>query len=301
MIVDQCITQAQAFGQRLRDSSEPEGAKWTDQKVRSVLLAEQIAKLVVFSPTYAREMEQCTLRLDFMDHEQGEKSARKWLSCNRRWCPVCAWRKSKLRYEAVLRNLPRIVEANPDSRFAMWTFTVRNCSTDDLRSVVERMNRAWLRLVNRRTSPITGYVRSLELTFPADGEVHPHFHILVSRDRKGRFPAFVDLQKAWAECLEVDYLPVIECHMIRKGVANGGVLKALGQVLKYSIKPLDQLPFAVWAIPAIASLKGVRFVASGGILKRIFEKDDDRPELSPVKAKRSYCFRAFEREYRREA
>jgi len=297
MIVDQVFTQAQAFGERLRDSSEPEGAKWTDQKVRNTLLAEQIAAL---APQYGREMALCALRLEFRDHIEGEKSVKKWSSCNRRWCPVCAWRKSKMRYQSVLRNLPVILEANPSSRFAMWTFTVRNCSPDDLKATVKQMATAWNRLIARRTSPVTGYVRALELTFPRDGEVHPHYHVLVARDRKGRFPAHAELTQIWRECLGVEYDPVIECHMIRESVADGAIFKALGQVLKYSVKPMAELAFAPWAIPAIASLKGIRFVATGGILKEIFAVDPDIPEASAVSDRRFFTYRAAEREYRKE-
>lgn len=300
MILDQCVTRAQAFGERLRDSAEQDGAKWTDQKVRNTLLAEQIAAL---APRYGREMADCCLRLEFRDHIEGEKSVKKWSSCNRRWCPVCAWRKSRMRYQAVLRNVPKILEAHPGLRFGMWTLTVRNCSPEDLKATVAAMSKAWNRLTLRRTSPIVGYVRSLELTFPRDGEVHPHFHVLVARDRFGRFPAHEDLRGIWRECLGVDYDPIVECHMVGHAVEERGprsLLRSLAQVLKYSVKPMDRLAVAPWAIPAIAGLKGVRFVSTSGVLKDVFAEDEDRPDVSPVKAKRFFAWRSCEFEYRKE-
>lgn len=205
-----------------------------------------------------------------------------------------------MRYQSVLRNLPLILEANPSVRFAMWTLTVRNCAPEDLKATVGQMSKGWNRLVDRRTSPVVGYVRALELTFPREGEVHPHYHVLVARDRKGRFPAHADLVRIWRECLGADYEPVVECHMVRESSADGAIFKALGQVLKYSVKPMGELAFAPWAIPAIAALKGVRFVATGGVLKEIFAADPDLPEVSAISDRRFFSYRAGEREYRRE-
>lgn len=298
MIVDQVFSRAQSFGDRLRDTAEVEGAKWSDQKARCMDLADQVGKVAI---TYGRELALCALRLDFRDHEDGGKSVKKWSSCNRRWCPVCAWRKSKMRYLAVLRNLPGILAANKGSRFAMWTFTVRNCRVDELSQVTSLMAAAFRRLTLRPSFPITGYVRALEITFPREGEAHPHYHVVVSRDRLGRFPSHADLVAAWRECLRIDYDPIVEAHMVRVDKSGcESVLKALSQVLKYSIKPMNELPYATWAIPAVAALKGVRFVASGGIFKELFAEEENKPEQSPVVESRAYAYQAEEREYRRE-
>jgi Replication protein len=200
-----------------------------------------------------------------------------------------------VRYQFAMENLPRILKENPGLRFGMWTLTVRNCSAAELPGTVSLMNAAFRRMTLRETSPVLGYVRSLEITFPREGEAHPHYHVLVARDRFGKFPSHAELVRIWRECCRVDYDPVVECHMVK----GPDLVKAVGQVLKYSIKPLSELAYATWAIPAVALLKNVKFVTSGGVFKGIFD-EVERPEMSPVKKTRSYAYRAVEREYRRE-
>lgn len=298
MILKQVITQAQAFGERLRDSTEVEGFKWSDQKARCVDLARQVKKV---SPAYGHELELCALRLEFRDHEDGKKSVKKWSSCNRHWCPVCAWRKSRMRFAAVLRNLPRILDANKGARFALLTFTVKNCPVEDLSDVVAAMAAGFRRMTRSRTFPAIGYVRALEITFPREGEAHPHYHVVFARGRTDSFPSADDWRAIWAECVGLDYVPMVNAQMVKaRGAPGESVLKALAQVLKYSIKPMNELPYATWAVPAVAALKGVRFVATGGIFKSLFAEDEDKPDMAPVVASRPYAWRADEREYRRE-
>lgn len=206
-----------------------------------------------------------------------------------------------MRYAAVLRNLPKIFDSNNGARYALWTFTVRNCHVSDLGDVVAAMSAGFRRMMLRKTSPVIGYVRALEITFPREGEAHPHYHVVVARGRYSEFPTADELREQWAECVGLDYVPMVNAQYVKaRGGGLPAVLDALSQVLKYSIKPMNELPYATWAIPAIAAMKGVRFVATGGIFKELFAEDEDKPEKSAVIASRGYAWRSDEGEYRRE-
>jgi hypothetical protein len=81
--------------------------------------------------------------------------------------------------------------------YAFLTLTHRNKPLNELRDSLSEMTRAWHKLSRRRTFPVTGFLRSIEVTmqlhrmpkdkkkntgFPvreSDGQLmsHPHFHI----------------------------------------------------------------------------------------------------------------------------
>jgi len=120
------------------------------------------------------------------------------------------------------RAFPKIYEDHPDWRYVMLTLTVRNCSVLDLKKTVTGMNQAWKRLIERKTWPALGFVRSLEITRGKDGSAHPHYHCLLAVP-SGYFAGKNYLSTAkwadlWREALRVDYTPICDVRTVKPKV-----------------------------------------------------------------------------------
>src|SRR5690554_8117477 len=108
------------------------------------------------------------------------------------------------------QSLPSLVESYPKARWLFLTVTVKNCPVSDLRETLQSMNKAWQRLIKRKEfKPVTGWIRTTEVTRGADGTAHPHFHVLLmvppswfTRDYVKKM-RWVEL---WQESMKLDYL-----------------------------------------------------------------------------------------------
>lgn len=295
MIVHNAVRQGQDSGVVLSDSVHQGGTKWTDKKRLNQKLHEAISRfadaLLLGLSKYGYELSICTIRLVIQKRADGSTSFRPFSTCKRRWCPVCSWRASVKNWLNAIRNFPRIQREYPAARYGFFTFTVPNCSPDELAETVKRMNAAWRRLCQRESFISLGWMKTLEITFKKlpDKEsgvefesCHPHFHAILMRDCRDRWPSGPDWRRLWAESYRIDVdASNVEMRMIPDGDEEE-LKRAIGQVIKYSIKPMEELPFAEWAIPTIAELKGFRFLSGGGVLKSIFTEPDDLPDESPL-------------------
>lgn len=206
-----------------------------------------------------------------------------------------------------LKALPKITADYPKARYVFLTLTVKNCEIGELRETLDRMNRAWQRLVQRKQYAAIGFARSTEVTKAADGKAHPHFHALLmvkpSYFSHG-YLSQADWTELWRSCLRVDYTPIVNVKAVqnrRKG-SNGqkdlqegsdplqAISAAIVETFKYSIKPEDLIGKGTeadreWLLKLTHQLHKTRAVALGGVFKNylseaepenlIGEDDDD--------------------------
>ena len=99
---------------------------------------------------------------------------RKAKFCRVRLCPICMWRKSMAWRARFYQAWPKIQEDYKSARYFHLVLTVPNCEVLDLRSVIDRMNKSWNRMVSRKTWPAIGFLRSFEVTRSKIGKTHPH-------------------------------------------------------------------------------------------------------------------------------
>lgn len=193
----------------------------------------------------------------FIDPKTGERWIRlnKAFFCRSRFCVVCQWRKSLMWRGRFLTAMPAILRDFPSSRFIFLTLTVRNCDLTDLRSTLDEMNRAWRRMIQRKSFPAIGFARSTEVTRNWDvyyrdayqgrmsvrkleewktkhrrynfdrlrlevtDEAHPHFHALLmvpSTYFNGNYYLSQrDWTDLWQSCLQVDYPPRVDVRAIK--------------------------------------------------------------------------------------
>ena len=173
------------------------------------------------------------------------------------------------------------------------TLTHRNRPLNELRDSLSEMTRAWDKLSRRRTFPVTGFLRSMEITMQMqrtpndkkkntglpvrapDGQLmsHPHFHILLEMG-----PGYFDNMKKtewwvkeWQSALDCDYGPTIYIRKIHPG-NDGDFNKAILETVKYTVKPEDfgnGEHSAEWLYGITEQLHGLRSLAVGGSIAKL--------------------------------
>ena len=180
----------------------------------------------------------------------------RWCRC--RQCPMCQFaRSSKIR--AKLFKAFKDFDFGDETSYSFLTLTLQNCPLNELRETIGLMNSAWHKFSRRRTFPVTGYLRSLEVTMQRDRMpwdkkkntgppsrspddqlmAHPHFHILLRTadgfDRHTKDKPWLIGQ--WTSALRADYRPSINIKKVRPTSLN--FADTLLEVAKYTVKPSE--------------------------------------------------------------
>jgi plasmid rolling circle replication initiator protein Rep len=242
---------------------------------------------------YAVRVEQCSQVLEFARDPPGTgvrkyKLKNAWF-CRVRHCPVCQWRRA-LKYQAkVYRALPALLRDFPDTRFLFMTLTVRNCPVGELRTTLDRMRRAWVRLTQLRTFPARGWVRAVEITrSQRDRSAHPHYHCLLMVPPayfQGDYLKQAEWAELWRQCLRIDYKPVVDIRTVKLALVPttqrvnkppAHLWEAVAEIIKYAVKPSDMIRDHEWFLQLSDQLRSTKAVAIGGILKHyIKEREPD--------------------------
>lgn len=246
---------------------------------------------------YADRINECSGLLEFIttvNPDTGEsklklKSAR---FCRVPRCPVCQWRRSLMWRAKAFKVIPKIFDSHPSARFVFLTLTVKNCALDELRSTLSKMNAAWKRLIERNQFPAIGWIKAVEVTRGDDDTAHPHFHCLLMVNPSYLTGKTYLSHKKWTElwqsCLRVEYTPIVHIQTVKtvKG-ANQGMLEAVLETIKYSVKPGDVLRGQQanghvsdrdWLVELTKQLYKTKSIATGGLLKDYLQELETDPE-----------------------
>jgi len=259
----------------------PKDSKWDLFRRK----ADRIADLYFSGgrPDYAARIRQCAARLvmDLVINADGEIGLRlnSGHFCRVPRCPICGWRNS-MKWEAKIFNLmPKILEQYPGHRFLFLTLTIRTCPLDELRVNLQLMNRAWVRLTQRKQFPAIGWIKKVEVTRSPNDYAHPHLHCLLMVKPSyftGKYylkqEAWADL---WAKSMRIDYTP--STHIRRADGNKPGEIdtKAILEISKYCTKTEDIIDFnttyptknAEWLVTLTQQLHKMRMLSSGGVFK----------------------------------
>jgi plasmid rolling circle replication initiator protein Rep len=239
-------------------------------------------------------------------------------------CPVCQWRRSLMWRAKAFKILPKVFENYPSSRFIFLTLTVRNCSVSELRSTLVTMNAAWKRLAERKQFPAIGWLKAVEVTRAWDcydgkkfigrhgttwvenweksynsklrleptDECHPHFHCLLMVNSNyfvGRnYLSQERWTELWQKSLRIDYTPIVDVRALKSLTgANQGMLEAVLETFKYSVKPSDFLRAVTpeqqagdkeLLVELTQQLYKTKSIATGGLLKHYLKELEQEPE-----------------------
>lgn len=237
---------------------------------------------------YAERMRSCSPYLDFsIDSDSGLKLKRSFF-CHVRHCPVCQWRKSLYWKAMMYKTYDAIKDEYLTHRWLFLTLTLENCNITDLRSTLQHMHKAFVKLTKRKEfKNVVGFVRTTEVTRDKKRpytHAHPHYHcmILVKPDyfNKGNYVKKMDWVRAWGACLNVNYLPNLDIRVMRSKDDDNDIRGVVAETLKYACKPSDMIfdntpQSHAWFFEYTKQVHKMRFVNSGGVLKNALKSEKE--------------------------
>ena len=184
--------------------------------------------------------------------------------------------------------LPTVMQNHPKHRWLFLTLTVRNCHASELRETIKKMNDAFKKLTKRKEfKPVTGWLRTTEVTRGKDGSAHPHFHVLLkvppSYFKGGQYVKQQTWREIWGSALKADYLPVVNIKTVKPRKRDNvspedhaqALAGAVAETLKYAVKPDDMTNDPDWFLEITRQCHKLRFVASGGVLKNVLKVEQE--------------------------
>jgi plasmid rolling circle replication initiator protein Rep len=264
---------------------------------------------------YADRIKQCSQLLGFAFEAQDSSDLKIRLRqakfCRVRFCPVCQWRREMMWRARFFQAVPKIMNDHPNDRWICLTLTVKNCPIAELRVTLGQMNKAWVRLSQRKEFPALGFVKSVEVTrawdcydsskfvgthgktwvakwetehhkmlrLEATDEAHPHFHCLLFV-RKSYFtePKYISQERwveLWKGALRVDYTPNVDVRAVKRAYGKTNTIgHAILETLKYSVKEADLIHDATWLQELTKQLHKTRAVSVGGILRQYISEEE---------------------------
>lgn len=269
---------------------------WQQHKINSLKLytlyqeAKEIDEMVI-SDSRLQSLKECADSLLFEINTEQKKRLKSANFCRLRTCSTCNWRKSLKLFGQVNVIADRVLKDSPTTRFIFATFTVRNCSANELTNCLNSMNEAfkYLTAKSRRFIASAGFkqnllgnMKAIEITYNSKEDTyHPHFHCIFAVKAGYFTKGYIkksEWQNIWQQCMKLDYEPIVHVETIK-----GGTAKAVAEVAKYPIKmdELANLPNKVRAISALITytkvLRGRRLITFGGIfadVKKILKLED---------------------------
>lgn len=230
------------------------------------------------SDSRLRSLEECASYLLFGVDDEGRKKLHGANFCRLRTCPMCNWRKSLKLFGQVSKIVDVVLAEKPSTRFIFATFTVKNCSGDELANALALLNQAFSYLTgkSRNFAPaaafkksLEGYMKAIEITYNSNEDTyHPHIHCIFAVKASYFTHGYIkqaDWVELWQRCAKLDYAPSVDVRSIKHGTA-----RAVAEVAKYPVK-MDELAGigdrAVSALVVFSRvLKNRRLVTFGGVM-----------------------------------
>jgi plasmid rolling circle replication initiator protein Rep len=276
--------------------------KFQPKKKQNIRIYEFIEKKLSES---GRELfKSCSTFNQFITTQDKEKKKLVHSNpCKNRFCPICAWRKA--RKDAMkIGTMMEAIKLEEKKEFIFLTLTTPNIKAEEVKSEIDRFNKAFNKLFKRRNiqSSIKGYIRKLEMTYdkerfitkemykrrksyydkrglkvddnnPNYDTYNPHFHVLLCVNKS----YFTDKryyisQKSWLEMWrDVTNMPEItQVHIQKVELIREG--NAVGEIAKYSAKDYEmsvsQNVFDIF----YTALKGRQLIVYGGLFKEYVKK-----------------------------
>jgi len=208
------------------------------------------------------------------------KKLKKANFCKFRFCSTCNWRRN-MNINRELLEAFQTIEDTRSVAYLFLTLTLENPQTSDLKTTVAHLNKSFIRLAQTKAyrDIILGHFKALEIVGDKtpEGEVHPHFHIILIVDKSYfKSPKYIHTEQwveMWQKALRVDYSPIVHIQKIKaKRTKSGKKLTALQsavfEVAKYSVKHTILTEKSNTEFSQIMlQTKGMRFFATGGLLK----------------------------------
>jgi plasmid rolling circle replication initiator protein Rep len=202
--------------------------------------------------------------------------------CRVRLCPTCMWRKSMAWRARFYQAWPLIQQKYRSARYFHLVLTVPNCEITDLRDKLNQINKAWKRMVDRKTWPALGFLRSVEVTRDKEGRAHPHLHILMMVKPEYFSRKYMNREvwrEYWASALRIPAESLIHPY-VRSVRGADDVSKLVLEIAKYAVKmkPMAKMlknkAGQKWFLELDKQLENTKAITLGGALKEVINSEE---------------------------
>ena len=203
-------------------------------------------------------------------------------TCQKRWCPRCMQRKA-LADALEIYTLANYLYTEKNYRFLFVTLTVPNCSGDDLRDTITRLNKGIDRLFKRApyNTVFKAWITKVETTYNVKRkDYHPHLHVLVAVPKSylknsDTFISNEKLRKDWREVYKDDTITQVDIKKA-SGDTKRKRMKSVLELAKYTAKPShylrDQKVFDTF-FHAMKNRQALRFCGELSELHKMYDLD----------------------------
>ena len=147
--------------------------KYNEKKMKNQDLAKKIHKHV--GDKTAKRIEECNNFMAFIaDRDIAKRKQIYGNSCKNRFCPICSFRLSN-KDAFKIATLMEYLSCEYGMTYIMATFTAPNVRGEELKSEIDRFNKAFKDMVLRDDikNMNKGYIRKLEVTYNKDETITP--------------------------------------------------------------------------------------------------------------------------------
>lgn len=285
--------------------------KSTKKKRKNGVLAYFMEKLVSenqVTPETLERIKECnTFMMMVADETMEKKKQHKGNTCKNRFCPICAWKKSK-KDALALSVMMAYLKQEEKKEFIFLTLTAPNVPAEELNDEIKHYNQSFQRLMQRKEVKqiVKGYARKLEITYnkerfiteemynnpkmkayfeqrglqvgdnnPNYDTYHPHFHVLIAVNKS----YFTDKDyyinrdrwlELWRQATKNDMITQVDVRKVRNGRDE-----KVYEIAKYSAKDSDYLINQEVFEVFYKALKGKRLIVFSGLFKESRKKFED--------------------------
>jgi len=252
--------------------------KYTKKKRKNEVLAyfyeKLVAENILTENTLALVRDCNTFMMMVTDESMKQKKQHKGNSCKNRFCPICAWRKSK-KDALALSIMMAYMKQEENKEFILLTLTSPNVSADELDDEIKHYNHAFKKMMERQEVKkiVQGYARKLEITYNEKrNDYHPHFHVLIAVNKSyfTQTTQYINQNRwleLWREATKNNSITQVDVRKVRKS-KNDRVY----EIAKYSAKDSDYLINQEVFEVFYKSLKGKRVIVYSGLFKEAMTK-----------------------------
>ena len=128
----------------------------------------------------ASNVKECGNIIGLKKDDKGHLRVNETWFCHSRLCPMCNWRRSIKQSCHLKCILQKALKYYPKGCFLFLTLTEKNCSAEELQSLLKEMTKGFMRLSQYKKieKNLLGYIRTTEITVNKK-EYHPHMHIIL--------------------------------------------------------------------------------------------------------------------------
>src|SRR5699024_315750 len=247
--------------------------KSTKKKRKNGVLAYFMEKLVsenVLSAKTIERIRDCnTFMMMVADKTMENKKQHKGNTCKNRFCPICAWKKSR-KDALALSVMMAYLKQDKKKEFIFLTLTAPNVPADELKKEIKHYNQSFQRLMQRQEvkKAAKGYARKLEITYNEErNDYHPHFHVLIAVDKSyfnnnRLYIARDRWLELWQQVTKNPIITQVDVRKVRSLKEN-----RIYEIAKYSAKDSDYLISQEVFEVFYKALKGKRLLVFSGLFK----------------------------------